>query len=84
MYVKVIRSELGPSAVPPYHMLLGCAHRINNREQKLEREMLQKGQCPELLHIQYYYYNHHSWSVSHSVSHLLHKTKSAELEKKCT
>ncbi len=51
MYVKVIRSELGPSAVPPYHMLLGCTHRINNREQKLEREMVQKGQCPELLHI---------------------------------
>jgi hypothetical protein len=23
MYVKVICSELGPSAVPPYHMLLG-------------------------------------------------------------
>jgi hypothetical protein len=66
MYVKVICSELGSSAVPPYHMLLGCTHRINNREKKLEREMVQKGQCPELLHIEYYYYyyyNHHRQSV---------------------
>ncbi len=60
MYVKVICSEFWPSAIPPYHMLLGCC-RINNT-------IVLNGFCNQLYSAQAYNSHHSHPSCYNTVS----------------